>query len=481
MNIVEDPDVLDTPEQQADRKVKFKEIANEYRPSYTKDTVAVMMQIIGIVPLNGRGKSKEMVFEFMEGKGVAGLEKTLAFQLHTFFNEEVTYTPYRQLGTIECLKFMVDQFNLNMDFDKAQKLTVPCYIPTLKRQIHYLALIEFTPLKYELLKALEVAVWNQYLYEPKNFAQTSFIRLVFGKYFKYWDDIKGNLQNLDPKCSNVTDMLQAVGITKRILIKDHLPDTELSVNQLIPFMRWDERWSEHGYINLEARKIIQYFAHDTPLTSAQKLDVSIWVSNYPKWLKEYTYFDYVHSSEVVKVRIHNHNVLDYLTLPKYNGKVNLKIHPKDWIINNVSDELRSLVKLTYTHLNKTYTLPPIIATRINEHYRPNEVTYLGSGQMLIDEGERMNNCVGGLRYATAMFNGTDHFYHLANSSEDNHGLTIQIDAVGLANPFKMIREVKGYNNRDISDKESGLVTDFLTKVYLADMTINQLRNYYDCK
>lgn len=468
----------------SDERKKFRRdslnaISLEHRSQYTNDTIAVMMQVMGMIPL-GR-QDKRTCFAFIEGKAIAGLEEAIAFQLHTFFNEEVVYTLSDVISTDEeydVLKFLLTEFNAKLDFDMAQKLTPPCYIPALKQQIHYAALIEFSQLTSELIDAINIEVWCQYLYNPKNYAQTSFVRLLLGKYYKYWDIVKNNLGNLDPNSSCITSMLNSVGISKVKLIKDNLPESELSVNQLIPFMRWDERWNEHGMPALEARSIIQYFSDKAPQTKAQRLDIGMWLSRYRKWLNQYTFFDYEtgneHHSMIEKVRIHNHNLIDHLSLPKYNGKVNLKKHPKDWIMENMSEELNTLIKKTYEFLNKGVHLSQHYGKRINKHYPNREVTYLGSAQMLIDESTRMVNCVDGLRYVTSMLEGDDHFYHLANSIEDDHGMTIQINIKSRMFPFGMVREAKGYKNRQLSEAECDYIAQFIVNIYIPDMTINQV-------
>jgi hypothetical protein len=461
------------------RKDSLSALSLEHRNQYTNDTIAVMMQVMGMIPL-GR-QNKRTCFAFLEGKAIAGLEEAIAFQLHTFFNEEVVHTLSNVISKDEeydVLKFLLTEFNAKLDFDMAQKLTPPCYIPALKQQIHYAALIEFSHLTSELIDALTIEVWCQYIYNPKNYAQTSFVRLLLGKYYKYWNIAKNNLGNLDPNSSCITSMLNSVGISKVRLIKDNHPESELSVNQLIPFMRWDERWNEHGMPCLEARSIIQYFSDKAPHTKEQRLDIGMWLSRHPKWLNQYTFFDYEtgneHHSRIEKVRIHNHNLIDYISLPKYNGKVNLKKHPKDWIMENMTEEIKILVKKTYEFLNKGVALGHQYGKRIIRHYPNQEVTYLGSAQMLIDESTLMRNCVDGLRYVTAMLNGDDHFYHLANSVEDEHGMTLQININSRTMPFGLIREVKGYGNRDLSEKELEYVAEFVANIYFPDMGFNQI-------
>ncbi len=466
------------------RKDSLNAISLEHRNQYTNDTIAVMMQVMGMIPL-GR-QDKRTCFAFLEGKAIAGLEEAIAFQLHTFFNEEVIHTLSNVISKDEeydVLKFLLTEFNAKMDFDTAQLLTPPCYIPALKQQIHYAALIEFSHLTTELIDALTIKVWCQYVYSPKNYAQTSFVRLLLGKYYKYWNIVKNNLGNLDPNSSCITSMLNSVGISKAKIIKDNLPESELSVNQLIPFMRWDERWNEHGMPCLEARSIIQYFSDKAPQTKAQRLDIGIWLSRHPKWLNQYTFFDYEtgneHHSMIEKVRIHNHNLIDYLSLPKYNGKVNLKKHPKDWIMENMTEELNTLIKKTYEFLNKGVYLSQRYCKRIEKHYPNREVTYLGTAQMMIDESTRMRNCVDGLRYVRAMFNGDAHFYHLANSVEDEHGLTLQVNVKSRSLPFALIQEVKGYDNRNLSEKERDIVAEFIATIYFPDMTMDQIQLLID--
>ena len=469
----------------SDERKKFRRdslnaISLEHRNQYTNDTIAVMMQVMGMIPL-GR-QDKRTCFAFLEGKEIAGLEEAIAFQLHTFFNEEVIHTLSSVISKDEeydVLKFLLTEFNAKMDFDMAQLLSPPCYIPALKQQIHYAALIEFSQLTSELIDALTINVWCQYVYSPKNYAQTSFVRLLLGKYYKYWNIVKSNLGNLDPDSSCITSMLNSVGVSKAKIIKDNLPESELSVNQLIPFMRWDERWNEHGMPCLEARSIIQYFSDKAPQTKAQRLDIGIWLSRYRKWLNQYTFFDYEtgneHHSMIEKVRIHNHNLVDHLSLPKHNGKVNLKKHPKDWIMENMTEELKILVKKTYEFLNKGVNLSQHYWKRIEKHYPNREVTYLGSAQMLIDESTRMVNCVDGLRYVTSMLEGDDHFYHLANSIEDDHGMTIQININSRMLPFGMVREAKGYKNRELSKVECDYIAQFIVNIYIPDMTITQVQ------
>lgn len=471
---------INTPPRINSRKQALSLIAKNYTSQLTPGTIVTLLQIQGLIPLGGQ--SKHSCFSFIEGKSFAGLDETLAFQIHTFFNEEVAYTLYDVISPSEeydVLKFLVEQFNTTLNIDMALKITPPCYIPALKVQIHYAALIEFTKRTTELLDALKIEVWNQYLYKPANYAQTSFVRLLLGKYYKYWDDIKNNLHNLDPKSSCITSMLNSVGISKARIIKDNHPESELSVNQLIPFMRWEERWNEHGRPLLEARVIINYFSEIATPTEAQRFDIALWLSRYPKWLKEHTYFDYEtgneHHSQIVKVRIHNHNVLDHITLPKYNGKVNLKIHPKDWLLQSRSDGLNTLIENTYKFLNKGVILERRYADRIIKHYPHGEVTYLGSGQMLIDESVRMVNCVDGYRYVYSMVNGDDHFYHLAKSTEDDHGMTIQVNIKSRSMPFAMVREAKGYDNRSLNDEECEYIAEFLSNIYFPDMTMNQVR------
>ncbi len=132
----------------------------------------------------------------------------------------------------------------------------------------------------------------------------------------------------------------------------------------------------------------------------------------------------------------------------------------------MTEEIKILVKKTYEFLNKGVVLGHQYGKRIIRHYPNQEVTYLGSAQMLIDESTLMRNCVDGLRYVTAMLNGDDHFYHLANSVEDEHGMTLQININSRTMPFGLIREVKGYGNRDLSEKELEYVAEFVANIYL---------------
>lgn len=460
------------------RKDSLQTISLEHRKHYTNDTIAVMMQVMGLIPMSRQ--NKRTCFPFIKRKEIAGLEEAIAFQLHTFFNEEVVYTLSTVISADEeydVLKFLVHKFNALLDFYMAQKLTPPCYIPALKQQIHYAALIEFSQLTSELIDALKIEVWHQYLYTPKNYAQTSFVRLLLGKYHKYWDIAKCNLNKLDPNSSSITGMLKSVGISKGRIVKDNHPESELSVNQLIPFMRWDERWNEHGMPCLESRSAMRYFSDKASQTEVQRLDIGLWLSRYPKWLNQYTFFDFETGKEppfsVEKVRIHNHNLIDYLSLPKYNGKVNLKKHPKDWIIENLTDEIKTLIKNTYEFLTTGVELDYRYSDLINKHYPNQEVIYLGTAQMMVDESTRMQNCVDGLRYVTAMLQGEDHFYHLKNSIEDDHGMTIQVNIGSRTFPFGMVREAKGYNNRELSEAECAYIGEFIGNIYVPNMSINQ--------
>jgi hypothetical protein len=141
------------------RKDSLSALSLEHRNQYTNDTIAVMMQVMGMIPL-GR-QNKRTCFAFLEGKAIAGLEEAIAFQLHTFFNEEVVHTLSNVISKDEeydVLKFLLTEFNAKLDFDMAQKLTPPCYIPALKQQIHYAALIEFSHLTSELIDALTIEV-----------------------------------------------------------------------------------------------------------------------------------------------------------------------------------------------------------------------------------------------------------------------------------------------------------------------------------
>lgn len=465
------------------------DILKTYENELTIDTQIVLAKIMGRIPLGGTYYNKYV--ELLGKSKVPDMDEALVFQLRTFIDEEMVYTltASDNLPDLkDLLLYLVKSFNHQINFDDSLHMTVPCYIPAVKCTIHYGALIKFTKYGKQMQSLLEYDVWRSYLYTPKNYAQTAFVRLMLGKYFIYWDEFSDNVRNLDLNCSNVTEMLNAIGISKSRLIHDTMPDTELTVNQWIPHIRWDEKWGEHGEPELKVRSVLNYFSEHTTLTKAQRLDLAVWIYQYPTWFEEFTYFECnVGTDEVPdisKIRIHNHNVLDHLTLPKINGKVNLKIHPKDWVQDNVSESLMNLIKKTNMFCTKPFPIDRHLVKRLQDQYPNQEVRFLSTPNQLIEEGEQMTNCVGGIRYVTGSANGDFHIYHLNNSSVDSHGLTLMVNANPRKGVVGLVCEVKGYDNREIDEAESKIIADFIAAIYLPDWTFKDAYrltnvNYYN--
>lgn len=461
------------------RESMLEAIVNVTESDLTVDTQIVLGKIMGRIPMGGTYHKRYV--ELLAKSKIPDMNNALVFQLQTFIDDELVYTlpnidDLPNLETVLC--FLVKSFNEHIDFNDSLKMTVPCYIPYIKCIIHYEALISFAPFGKQMKDLLGCDVWREYIYKPKNYSQTAFVRLMLGKYFKYWDEFNGNSGNLDADCSNVTEMLTAIGISKARLIRDRIFDSELTVNQWMPFIRWDEKWREHGVVDLKVRAILNYFSTQTKLTEVQQLDLAVWVSLYPKWLNSFSYFEYNagtdEAPEISKVRIHNHNVMDHLTLPKVNGKVNLKIHPKDWVRENITESLMTLIKKTNQFCTQVFPIDSSILKRIEEHYPNQEVEFLSSPNHLIEEGERMSNCVGGIRYVLGCGSGDFHIYHLANSSVDNHGITVMVNADPKKGVIGLVREVKGYENRDIDEVEANTVAELIGKIYLPDWSIGEL-------
>lgn len=476
--------------QKIGRRKLIDNIIDEQMKLLTEDTEIVILQISGILGtqwgISTVEEYRSKISQLQPGAKCGSIAQVFSTQISIFL-EEVDYAflglELSMVTDYDIIRFVVSRFIDLINFEKARQKPLDEYMLAVKLQILYDVLMTFTDFRNELEQVQHHKVWYQYIHEPLNYAQAAFVRLIFGKYFEYWDSIKNNLGNLKSDSTDINVMFNLVGVTKSRIIKNAMPDSALSVNQLIPMLQWDKLWDDHGVPRVETRAIMQNFNNDGSKTFQERLDIAMWLSRFPKWLKSFSYFDYEtgneHHSRIEKIRIHNHHVISHLTLPFYNGKVNLKKHPDEVIRETMPNDFLELIERTYNYLNVAFPIPQQINDSLHKHYPNGEVTIIGNAQGLIAEGDRMHNCIGGFDYVHSAKSGEYHFYHFHDCTDDGHGLSVQVYALNDNRPRGAVQEVKGYGNREITADERKLVIQFISNIYRPYMTLTEIEKFVD--
>lgn len=151
----------------------------------------------------------------------------------------------------------------------------------------------------------------------------------------------------------------------------------------------------------------KYEIEDGPRSN---IDLCLWLSHYKQWYDSSTTFTY----KDVDVKVHNHTVAKYVEVPYKNGGFDMSKHPSKCIRKKGIDiELNS----RYTIAHKKFELPHFLKDT-------DEFRFLRTGLDMLNEGQVMNNCIGGTNYIERALKENYYYAHM-NSPDCAEGITIE--------------------------------------------------------
>ncbi len=312
----------------------------------------------------------------------------------------------------------------------------------------YQYLARYHPRKDVLIAALESEHWRTSIYQPRKQELVAFIHNLMYQQPGIFNKCIDRLRYVRPyRDYKILDYYKQIGIRRKHFVAQNFPNTKLSVNQVIPHFVWNEWGAMFGSLNCQVR-------HNRYYCADENLDIALWLCGYKKWINDKTIYEY----EGVPVRIHHHNLIKLLELPKSKKGYDLNIHPKDWLKENKQKEIDELVarthKFIYTEFPKNDVIEEVLA-------RWNNIRILRTAQELIEEGTKMNHCVDGLDYVEMALSGSAFFFHF--DFPESKGVTVGICYTVKHDEYNII-EYAGFENQKPPISEVAIIYDFLQEI-----------------
>jgi hypothetical protein len=372
----------------------------------------------------------ETYLSIVYGEIIQGIRKYLGYD-HVVSNDEM-------MG-------LIDSIRLPPEYSEAPFYWISRII---KNYTLYLYLTRHHPRKFELLKALESENWHNAIYQPRKQELVAFIHNLLYHQIDIFNDCIDRLRYVraKPNCKMI-DYYKQIGIRRKHFVQRRFPDTKLTTVQVIPYFVWNEYGAMFGSLNSQVRHN-RYYCKD------ENTDIAIWLCGFKKWTHDKTIYNY----EGVPVRIHHHNLIKYLELPKTGDGYDLRIHPKDWLKENKQSEIDALVAKTHTFIYTEFTKNEVIEKVLVGW---TGIRLLRTAQDLIQEGTDMGHCVDGLDYVEMAMNGSAYFFHF--DFPGTKGATLGLFFNEKHDEFNII-EFSGYENAKPNVEQAACMNDFLQDI-----------------
>lgn len=311
---------------------------------------------------------------------------------------------------------------------------------------HYLT--RYHPRRFELLTALESENWHNAIYSPRKQELVAFIHNLIYHQIDTFNDCIDRLRYVRERPDNkILDYYKQIGIRRKHFVQRNLPNTKLTTAQVIPHFVWDEYGAMFGGPNNQVRNNRHY-------CKDEDLDIALWLCGFKKWMHGKTIYEY----EGVPVRIHHHNLIKFLELPKTDEGYDLCIHPKDWLKENKQAEIDALVAKTHKFIYTEFPKNDVVEEVLQ---RWNDIRILRTAQDLIKEGTEMKHCVDGLSYVEDAMAGTSFFFHF--DFPETKGATVALHFSEKHDEFNII-EYSGFENQKIPVQQAARITDFVQEI-----------------
>lgn len=311
----------------------------------------------------------------------------------------------------------------------------------------YRYLTRYHPRKDELLKALESEHWYNAIFLPRKQELLAFIHNLMWNQVDIFNECIDRLRYVTPlDGGKVLDYYKQIGIRRKHFVQRNHPNSKLTTSQIIPYFVWDEYGAMFGGLNCLVLHNRHYCDDD--------LDIAIWLAGYKKWMRGKTIYEY----EGVPVRIHHHNLLRFLELPKLKNGYDLNIHPKDWLKQNKQAEIDELIARTHKFIYAEFPKNEVIEKTLEGK---KDIRIMRTAQNLIDESTQMENCVDGLAYVEPAAEGTAFFFHF--DFPESKGVTVGICYNQKHDEYAFI-EYSGFSNEKVPIEQAAVIQDFLQEI-----------------
>lgn len=340
---------------------------------------------------------------------------------------------------------LIDSIQLPPEYDK-----VPFYWISwiIQNRTLYYYLTRYHPRKQELLDALEYENWYGAIHYPRKQELIGFINNLMYKQVDFFNECADRLRYIKPNSSRkILDYYKQIGIRQKHFIRRGHPNSKLTTVQLNPYFVWDEWGLMFGSLNTKVLSMHHFCADDN-------LDIAVWLSNFKKWTHGKTTYEY----KGVPVRIHHHNLIKYLELPKTDKGYDIRIHPKDWLKENKQAEIDALVAKThsyiYTEFDKNEVIEKVLANWEN-------VRLLRTAQDIIREADKMEHCVDGSEYVEMAKEGIGFYFHF--DFPQSKGATLGLCYNRKHDEYNIL-EYSGFQNEKIPVEQAVQILDFVNEI-----------------
>ena len=312
----------------------------------------------------------------------------------------------------------------------------------------YRYLTRYHPRKFELLKALESDTWHNAIYQPRIQEIVAFIHNLLYHQIDIFNDCIDRLRYVHVKPDNkILDYYKQIGIRRKHFVQKHFPYTKLTTVQVIPHFVWNEYGAMFGSLNCQV-------LHNRHYCKDENLDIALWLCGFKNWMHDRTIYEYKGDP----VRIHHHNLIEYLELPKTDKGYDLRIHPKDWLKENKQAEIEAMIAKThafiYTEFKKNDVIEKVLSTWEG-------IRIMRTPQDLIQEATVMKHCVDGLAYVEPAIEGRSFFFHF--DFPGTKGATLGLYFNEKHDEYNIL-EYSGFQNEKIPVEQAAKILDFVNEI-----------------
>lgn len=328
--------------------------------------------------------------------------------------------------------YKADDFRNYIKYLEIKECLFPKYC---KNLVFHMYVTATTILKVlESYGRLDFKAFEKYLYDQ----DALFIfNTIVERYSDLLPYIIDRLDYFDPTLQ-FKDCMSKLGLNDIDLLKRH---NIYKNSKLRPFVLLN--YIDRDQFNIKEQYRIQDATSD-------KIDLYLWLSHYKQWYDSSTTFNY----KGVDIKLHNHTVAKYIDVPYKDGKFDMSKHPSKCIGKSLDMELNR----RYTITNTKFDLPYFLQD--DEEFR-----FLRTGLDMLNEGQTMNNCIGGLNYINRALKENYYYAHM-NSPDCEDGITIEFapGTIYSSHNVYIIGQAHRKSNKDISEYERDRVNVMLAHI-----------------
>lgn len=304
------------------------------------------------------------------------------------------------------------------------------------------------PRKSDLLKALGSEKWHNSIYQPRNQELVAFIHNLLYQQIDIFNNRIDRLRYVQAKPDNkILDYYKQIGIRRKHFVQRRFPDTKLTTVQVIPHFVWDEYGAMFGGLNCQV-------LHNRHYCKDENLDIALWLCGFKKWMHDRTIYEYKGDP----VRIHHHNLIKFLELPKTDKGYDLRIHPKDWLKENKQAEIDALIARTHSFIYTEFKKNDVIE-KVLQGWAG--IRIMRTAQDLIQEATDMKHCVDGLDYVEPAIEGKSFFFHF--DFPGTKGATLGLYFNEKHDEYNIL-EYSGFQNEKIPVEQAAKILDFVNEI-----------------